>query len=174
MLALRERLARKLAAGGWTLRSGHAQGADRAFEVGAGGRAVIYLPSPTFGQRPYRDKRTGEVDPGMKLSGEAVCLPEQWRGHYQTLQLSGIRSMHAGVQEFVRLLHGRNFAQVFGHDEPDFSEPSRFVLCWRPEPEGQPQGGTATAVLLARRQGIEVRNLWDETTRRAAEAWLAE
>lgn len=47
-LALIERVAKKLAADRWTLRSGHAPGADQAFERGAAHRAEIYLPWPDF------------------------------------------------------------------------------------------------------------------------------
>lgn len=44
VLALMTRVAQLLAAQGWTLRSGGAEGADTAFERGAGGAAEIFRP----------------------------------------------------------------------------------------------------------------------------------
>lgn len=43
-LNLMRRIAISLQNAGWTLRSGHAHGADRAFEMGAGVRAEVYRP----------------------------------------------------------------------------------------------------------------------------------
>lgn len=56
VLDLMTRAARWLAQRGWTLRSGAAQGADSAFEVGVRERsrgAEIYLPWPSFEGRGY-------------------------------------------------------------------------------------------------------------------------
>lgn len=162
VLVVMTAIARKLAGGGWTLRSGHAQGADRAFEVGADGKAVIYLPWHNFGIVRYKE------DPGMKLMGTSILRRDEWLRNYQYLLELGV---HPGAgRESVKLLHGRNWCQVLGHDD---EPPCRMVVCWCPEIAGEPQGGTATAVKLARREGIEVRNLWHADVREKAEAWLA-
>jgi hypothetical protein len=50
ILTVMTALASQLAERGYTLRSGHAAGSDQAFERGAGTRAEIYLPWPTFEQ----------------------------------------------------------------------------------------------------------------------------
>lgn len=156
---LMESLAKKLAGEGWTLRSGHADGADRAFERGAGGKAVVYLPFPSFGIEPYQD------DPGMPVMGQAVCLPQVWESNCRKLVEIGVRysMLHSKM-------HGRNWAQVCGLEGEG---PSQMVVCWCPEPNGRPQGGTATAVNLARHLGIQVRNLWHDEVLAAAHTWLA-
>lgn len=164
ILQLMEAAARKLAGEGWILRSGHAQGADRAFEVGAGGNAMIYLPWANFGLARYKD------DPGMPIAGEGVCLLDLWLANYQRLVQLGIRSTR-DPKTAIMLLHGRNWAQVLGHD-PGLVQPSKFLICWCPEIDGQPQGGTATAVLLAQRHEIPVRNLWHKEHLEAMTQWL--
>jgi hypothetical protein len=165
VLELMEEVAGWLAGRGWTLRSGHAQGADRAFERGAAGKAVVYLPWYGFGVRPYQD------DPGMRVMGEAVVLHSTaLQRRYDRLVKLGIRSGQY-VSQAVKWLHGRNVCQVLGHAvlEAD-EEPSGFVVCWCPEANGEPQGGTATAVKLARHHGIEVLNLWRAEDRKRVES----
>lgn len=165
VLLLMEGLAEKLAGEGWMLRSGHAAGADRAFERGANGNATIYLPWPSFGTARYGD------DEGMRVVGEAVVNEPQWRANFEWLVAAGLYPQTR--TNSVRLLHGRNVAQVRGHDCPHYASPCKFVICWCPEPSGVPQGGTATAVKLARHLGIEVRNLWHDEVLAAAHTWLA-
>lgn len=173
VLALMERAAAWLAAQGWTLRSGHAAGADRAFECGAGTESVIYLPWASFGQKPY-----GE-DPGMSVLGHAIALPEvTLLANYAELQRLGIRSP-GSPSRTVRLLHGRNYCQVLGHRETGDevgnadNKASSFVVCWCPLVGDVPQGGTASAILLARRQGIPVVNLSIPADRARIEAKIA-
>lgn len=55
---------------------------------------------------------------------------------------------------YARLLHMRNGLEVLG---PNYNEPSKFVVCWTPNAEET--GGTAQAIRLARKYGIEVFNL---------------
>lgn len=158
---LMTRVATKLAAEGWTLRSGHAQGADRAFEVGAQGEAQIYLPWPSFGVKRYKD------DPGMPVLGEALCLSDlAMLEAHKLLQRLGIRSPHDGYWQ----LHARNVYQIQGHLK---SHPlSKFVVCWCPVINGQPVGGTATAVKLAEHHKIPVFNLFVPAHRARVEAKL--
>jgi hypothetical protein len=142
VLDLMRRAAAYLAADWWVLRSGHAAGADRAFEEGADGKAVVYLPWEGFGCASYGD------DPGRPVLGRAhvPCL-HTLRANYRMLQDLGIRSRAAPGQAVMKL-HGRNVCQVLGHAEDPTQ--STFVLAWCPEVDGVPRGGTATAVLLAR------------------------
>ena len=151
ILDLMTEAARWLRREGWILRSGHAPGADWAFEQGAEKDSVIYLPWPSFGQVKYQD------DPGRPVLGEAICLPRSALFvRYEILVKDRIHSR--ARSDSVKMLHGRNHAQIFGHLE---TEPaSAFVLCWCEEVGGKPQGGTATAVKLARKHGIPVYNLW--------------
>lgn len=55
---------------------------------------------------------------------------------------------------YARLLHMRNGLELMGDN---YDEPSRFVICWTPD--GKEVGGTAQAIRLARKYGIEVFNL---------------
>lgn len=153
VLAYMERVAAALAARGYALRSGHAAGADRAFERGAGGKAVIYLPWPGFGVTPYRD------DPGCPVLGETV-VPRRGVLHanHDRLTLMGLRP--ASCPDSHKMLHGRDVCQVVGHGAADIL--SDFVLCWAPVVAGTPVGGTATAMLFAKDLGVPVYNLGDE------------
>lgn len=140
ILELMTKIARHLSEKGYILRSGHAEGADRAFEKGAGGKAIIYLPWPSFGQKPYKD------DPGMPVLGTPVCNEAIWDNYYSILQTLGTRGDAYGA---VKKLHGRNVAQVLGHD-PQKPEPSKILFYWAPkDSQGNPTGGTRTAVALA-------------------------
>ncbi len=148
----------------WTLRSGHAVGADRAFEIGAAGKAVIYLPWNGFGTQAYK------ADSGMKVLGRKVCLSTaEYAQKYRSLVDAGIRN-DATASQVAQSLHGRNWCQVFGHSEHD--KASVFVLCWCREVNGRAQGGTATAVNLAELHGIEVINLWHKDQRERLESKL--
>ncbi len=149
-----------LATKGWILRSGHAQGADRAFELGAGEASVIYLPWPNFGVTRYKE------DPGMALLGKGVVGKRQelLTNFDELLRLK----IHPGAgRESVKLLHGRNVWQVRGQEgEPH----SKMCICWCEERNGVPQGGTATAYKLAVHHGIPVFNLWRDADRERIEA----
>jgi hypothetical protein len=133
------RFAQLAAARGWILRSGGAPGADQAFEDGAGERAEIFVPWPSFERRrpSYRVLGGETLERALLLASIA---------HPAWGQCSGP----------ARLLHARNVAQVWG---ADLESPVRFVVCWAPERDGSVQGGTATAVTIARAAGIPVANL---------------
>ncbi len=150
IISVMEREGARLAALGWTLRSGHAAGADRAFERGAVGRAVIYLPWKSFGVTPYGD------DPGAPVQGRIVTGKDIALLNYEKLVHLGLR--HPNCPESHKLLHGRNYSQICGDlvDDPL----SSFVLYWcEKDSKGEPRGGTATAVKLARHFKIPTFNL---------------
>lgn len=157
---LMTRLARLLRDTGFNLRSGRAAGADQAFEEGAGNKAVIYLPWESFRKKPYRG------DLGYKGAGglEVVISEEQADRNWAVLKEHGIVDGDARKTDGpVVRLHGRNVWQVTGHKpETLFSE---FVLFWAPEKDGVVEGGTRTAVYLARRLGIKTYNLYDPAVR---------
>lgn len=137
-------LAGALSEKGWTLRSGHAAGADQAFEYGSNGKAEIYLPWPTF-----NDDR---VSPPSALviehpTSRALELAREYHPAWHKCS-SGARQMHA-----------RNMHQVMGLN---LNNPVKFVLCWTPD--GLASGGTGQAIRLAESQGIEVFNLHDQAT----------
>lgn len=163
ILALMEQLANRLREDGLILRSGHAPGADQAFERGAGSQAQIFLPWPTFEQdeafNSSKDPETGVVtnpkifdEPTADAVSFASKLHPAWR------QLS----------QGAKKLHARNAHQIYGPklDRPTLVE---FVLCWTPE--GRQVGGTAMAMRMAQERNIPVHNLADEATYDMAFEW---
>lgn len=130
--------AKALAAQGWTLRSGHAPGADQAFERGAAGQAEIYLPWETYEhETPVQGWRMNFPD------ALAYDIAEETHPNWYTMGSGG------------RALHARNCHQVLGRT---LTDPVKFVLCWTES--GHKRGGTATTIRLAEKRGIHVFNLW--------------
>lgn len=140
ILEICERVAERLAFQGWVLRSGHAPGADQAFEGGAGGAAEIFLPWPSF-------ENSEPIE-----AGTVFGKPNNAAYELASFVHPGWDRMTGGG----RALHARNCHQVLGRDLHD---PVRFVLCWTPD--GQVKGGTATAIRLAEHYGIPVYNFAD-------------
>ena len=163
ILVLMEQLGNRLREDGLILRSGHAPGADQAFERGAGVQAQIFLPWPTFEQdvafQTSHDSESGiawhpyiESDPSL----EALTLAAR------------IHPAFSNMTPGARKLHARNVHQILG---PKLSMPTpvEFVLCWTPE--GKRVGGTATAIKIAEERDIPVYNLADEETYDMAFEW---
>lgn len=139
--------ARTMAAKGWTLRSGGADGADTAFHRGAGAKSVVYLPWHGFA-------KAGDCG--------VVCpmLGDRW---VEAMRLAAsVHPTWSRLSKGARALHARNCFQVLGDD---LSTPSAFVLCWTPSGEEAEAdctadtGGTATAIRLADRYRVPVFNL---------------
>lgn len=136
ILSLMHNLARDLAQAGWVLRSGHAEGADKAFEAGcdeANGAKEIFLPWPRF---------NGSGSPLDAPSREAHIMA------------SGIHPGWKRLPRSVRLMHARNCHQVLGENLDD---PVAAVVCWTLN--GQLVGGTRTGIVLAQKHNIPVYNL---------------
>lgn len=121
--------ARELAAQGYILRSGAAEGADSAFEAGAGDAKEIWLPWRGFNNHSSR----------LLPSAEAFVLAEKY--HPAWIRCSGA----------ARKLHARNCHQVLG---ADLRTPVEFVLCWTKD--GKASGGTGQAIRIAQAFGIPV------------------
>lgn len=163
ILVLMERLANVLREDGFILRSGHAPGADQAFERGAGAQAEIFLPWATFAQdaafSASRDPETGVVshpsiydEPGYGSFAMAARYHPAW----------------GNLSEGAQKLMARNCHQILG---PEILKPRpvEFVLCWTPD--GQLSGGTAQAIRIAEDMNIPVWNLADEETYDMAFEW---
>jgi len=126
---------------GYTLRSGGAEGADRAFAAYTAPEAEIYLPWPGFHRCTPRLDR-----PSAEAYALAATLHPAWE------------SLTGGA----RALHARNCHQVLG---AKLDTPSEFLICWTPDgctseaTRTKYTGGTATAIVLADRYGIPVYNL---------------
>lgn len=156
VLELMRLLARKLAVEGWRLRSGHAPGADLAFERGALGHADIFLPWPHF--------NSGEVVDGT-----------QWvRPTAEAIQIAiDVHPIGEHLSSAALALHARNSHQILG---PTLDDPSRFVVCWTNDGATvnptRATGGTGQAILLAAREKITVFNLQVPLHRRWAEEYI--
>jgi len=148
VLALMTEIASQLASSHWTLRSGHADGADKAFEAGAlsaGGSMEIYLPWAGFNKAP-RDEQ--HIVPPMtdELLEIAARFHPNWNACKQ-----GAQKMHA-----------RNVCQIAGLD---LCTASQMVICWTPEGSGS--GGTGQALRIAKHLNIPIFDLGSEASLQA-------
>jgi hypothetical protein len=142
----------RLAAAGWTLRSGGAAGADQAFQAGAaqaGGAIELYLPWPTF--QAANLHALGAVTLRLERpTPAAAAIAARW--HPGWAQLSPA----------ARSLHARNSHEVLGADV-DAACASRFVLCWTPDASldgsGRASGGSGQALRIAVAHDVAVFNL---------------
>lgn len=115
---------------GWTLRSGGADGADRAFELGAPKQVEIYLPWKNF---------NGSHSPLWGVSPEALNIASQFHPAWDRCSTAG------------KKLHGRNVYQVLGQD---LKTPSQFIICWTKNGAGA--GGTGQALRIAKAHSIPI------------------
>lgn len=159
ILALMQDLAAALAAHGYVLRSGGADGADTAFEQGArrvpGVEPHIYLPWRGFNANPSSR---------FTVPAEAFLLAR------------GVHPAWDRLSDAVRKLHARNACQVLGDG---LDEPSAFLACWTADgcesstKRSATTGGTATAIVLAESRGIPVFNLSLDASIARLNDWLA-
>lgn len=140
ILELMKRVAVRLAELGYTLRSGGADGADTAFESGAGAKQ-IFLPWQGFNNR-----NSEYSEPTEAARRVASSLHPAWG------------RLGRGPQA----LHARNSHQILG---PDLDSPADLVVCWTPdgceseEARTNETGGTGQAIALSDRWNIPVFNL---------------
>lgn len=118
------------------LRSGGAEGADKAFEQGVDdelGQKEIYLPWKGFNK---------SQSPLYGVCEKALAMA------------STIHPNWDACSQGAKLLHGRNCYQVLGKN---LDTPSDLLICWTEN--GEVKGGTATAIKLAIKSRIPVFNL---------------
>lgn len=152
MSALAERLSAT-----YVLRSGAADGADAAFETGAvkaAGDREIYLPWKGF---------NGHSSELYHVTPEASVIAQ------------GVHPAWERLPPGPRKLHSRNVYQVLGYQ---LNAPSEFVVCWTPDgcesarTRKRTTGGTATAIVLAERNGVPVFNLENPKSCESLQAFL--
>lgn len=124
---------------GLTLRTGHAAGADQAFEKGADGmKGEIYLPWLAY-------------ESTIKIPKSFTKLSKP------TLEaLSSVKDYHPGYKYLKRgakLLQARNSHIILGKD---LKTPVNFMLCWTLRGSGT--GGTGQAIRICSYHGIP---FWD-------------
>lgn len=141
VLLLMTRMAVALRERGFVLRSGGAEGADRAFEAGAGNQKEIFLP--------WRNA-FGHSSPLAPPSQEAMEMAE------------GVHPGWQWLKPGARKLMARNCHQILGEE---LNDPVRFVIAWTPDgceshhTRSRVTGGTGQAIALASLKDIPVFNL---------------
>lgn len=129
------RIAIRLNKRGYTLRSGGADGADAAFEIGAAGKAMIFLPWKEF---------NGNQSQLFDVGDDALEIASKFHPKWGRCSVA------------ARKLHGRNVYQVLGQD---LKTPADFVVCWTKD--GGPTGGTGQAIRIAAAHGVPIFNLFN-------------
>lgn len=128
--------------GGW-IRSGHAPGADLAFEMGARNHTIIYLPWPGFGGHLYTTNVIYWNNVEKTMREKAIQAVKKFHPAPERLSPGGLKLM------------GRNYFQIFGSRKK--ARPVDAVVCWTPG--GRGGGGTGQAIRLAKANGIPVIDL---------------
>jgi hypothetical protein len=149
ILNLMEQIGFMMAYEGWTLRSGYAQGADRAFYQGfcaaphhPTAKAEMYLPWEGFNGAHSGDGGYYRFYAGV--CEKALVLAEAFHPAWNRCKPA------------AKLLHARNGYQVLGSS---LREPANLVICWTPGAMGG--GGTGQALRIASASGIPIMDLAD-------------
>lgn len=121
---------------GHLLRSGGAEGADRAFEIGCDyktlGAKEIFLPVKGW---------KGNDSLNYTVSQEAMAIASRFHPRWDPLPT------------FVKLLMGRNAYQILGLN---LKIKTDFIVCWTPD--GKVVGGTGQALRMAAHYEIPIIN----------------
>jgi hypothetical protein len=129
----------------WMLRSGHADGADIAFEEGcisAGGTKEIYVPWQGFHKARH----------GYEGAYAVHCL----KNHLQALDIAAQTHPNwKACSNAAQMLHTRNVYQIMGLG---LNTPADMVICWTKD--GNATGGTGQAIRLAQQLTIPIFNLF--------------
>lgn len=138
-------IARILAARQHILRSGGAEGADKAFENGhltINKNMEIYIPWRSFA-KPLMTFHIYDIPKEIeKQAGEmAEKIHPAWNK----------------CSDGAKRLHTRNIYQVLGKD---LKSPSSFLIAWTPD--GRATGGSRTAIILADMYDVPVFNTQDD------------
>jgi len=118
---------------GYTLRSGGADGCDKAFEDYAGENKEIYLPWERF------NNNKSELHDISPLS---VDMAKYYHPAPNSLTSTTLKIM------------ARNCYQVLGED---LDTPVEFIVCYTKD--GEEIGGTAQAIRIAKDKGIPIYNI---------------
>ena len=158
VLAQMQHIAAALAANGWTMRSGHAPGADQAFEAGAQTAAEIFLPWASF------------ESAHPPVAAVVRTAPKEAAYEIAAQYHPGWRHLKRGA----RALMARNVHQILGWD---LASPVKMVICWTPDGsldgKGKDTGGTGQALRIATDHEIEVFNLAHEAHAARLTQWLS-
>ncbi len=156
IMALQTKIAIQLARWGYIGRSGSANGSDLAFEEGGISEQSFRSYLPWVGFNGFSVDRF-HVDPSTFDNYEEAT--------------SIARSVHPlgdSLKGTSLKFHARNVYQVLGDD---LQTPSRVLICWSPPTKDGVEGGTNTAVQIAKLYNIPWYNLFfpwhrEEVTKR--------
>jgi len=130
-----------LASLGWTLRSGGAPGADKAFELGCGqGPKSIFIPWAGFEQRRLDEPGVMLVPKEVEAAAAAIAAE--------------VHPVWGRLSFGARKLHTRNSCQILG---ADLNSPVDMVVCFTVG--GRGGGGTGQALRIAQKRGIPIFDL---------------
>ena len=132
-------IAEQLSPTGWLLRSGHADGADKAFERGAVHKE-IHLPWQGYNNAPLSSLHHIVPKPTPEVVEIAAAHHPRWNDLSST----------------VKLLMCRNVTIILGSD---LNTQAKMVICWTPN--GALVGGTSHAIKVANGFDIPVFNIAD-------------
>lgn len=121
------------------VRSGHACGADQAFEEGAQEWCIVYLPWAGF-EKDFKSSARIHV---FQQSPQALEIAKKYHPSFDSLS------------QGAKLLMARNGMQVLGST---FQDPVSAVVCWTSD--GKASGGTGQALRIAKANGIRVINMY--------------
>lgn len=171
VLDLMREMARIFAGKGLTLRSGAADGADQAFELGwldwyvkqtpwpgpGEQRAELYLPWNGFNKHDDYGCFSANMSLAiLRKVSEAQEIAKSLHPAWDAVKKDGTPVLSQAAKK----LHTRNVYQVLGQT---LDEPSRFLVGYaKLDKQGNPKGGTATAMKLAERYGVTVYNLYKD------------
>lgn len=143
ILELMMQIGRYLAAQGWVLRSGGAEGADKAFEVGCDqvlGEKEVYLPWKGYNDNPsplyYKGKLISE-----DIKHQSFELAEKYHPAWSQCSYG------------AKCLLARDGMQILGID---LKTPVSMVIFWSPKIG---RGGTSQALRIAKDNNIKIFNL---------------
>lgn len=153
ILSIMTYISTTLAANYMVLRSGGADGADRAFELGcdlSNGTKEIYIPWEGFNGRSRTEAMTY-----AELTDAALELASKFHPAWDRCS-SGARRLHA-----------RNCYQILSKH---LNDPCDFVVCWTPGAKAT--GGTGQAIRIAKHYGIPIFDLADPTALKGLDVFL--
>jgi hypothetical protein len=146
-LELMKKIGFAMAKAGWILRSGHAPGADQAFETGA--RMASCKQSQLDIFIPWKGFEGAS-------NGFEFCVPELYCDTYeQAVEIA--QQFHPAwdkCTDGAKKMHTRNVYQIAGKD---LNTPTKFVVCWTKD--GKRGGGTGQALRIAEHLQIPIFDL---------------
>lgn len=154
ILASMTSMALQMAQSGWYLRSGFAEGADKAFGLGAAQHSdatgqelfMMYLPWAGFNGAPVNDPSFQVIEAYDKIYRLARDHHPNWHN----------------LSDGVKMLMIRNAAIVAG---PNLDSHADLLICWTPEAKAG--GGTGHAIRVAKTLGVPVFDLASDYDQRA-------